>query len=208
MEDMTLAPVVSGVLVSDESEPSITFFPTDIEAVGAIEAPTSAPTESSNICDGIPHGQPVNSRDTAIEVGAFGGSPQCRANIVSICETTDWVQWSSFTGTGSVWFRATAIDDSFCHSRIEHLVSLLVPTGLDYDLHVYPYNSPVAQDAAITEGEDGELRTVTISTQDDVGIMYDDSYTYYIYVEYRSGASCQPWKLDIQGHQCLTSIAP
>jgi hypothetical protein len=128
--------------------------------------------------------------------------------MLSICEPADWVQWSTFTGTGSVWFKATAVDDSFCHSRIEHLVVLHMATGLDFDLNVYPYNSPVAQDAASTEGEGGELRTVTVSKGEEFGVMWDDSYTYYVHVESRSGGSCQPWKLEIHGHQCLYSLTP
>ncbi|CAB9521989.1 expressed unknown protein [Seminavis robusta] len=163
--------------------------------------PTNAPTEPG--CSGVPHGVAVNQRANAIVAGNYGGSTFCRASMISICKATEWIQFSKFTGTSSAWFVASAYDDSFCAADVEHKVRLEVPRGVDYDVHVYEYNSPIPHDSAMRGGEDGGAREVVISAKEVFGDILDVAFTYYIHVEYKSGASCEPWVLSISGHECL-----
>ena len=172
---------------------------TSVPTATSTSAPTSAPTRETAGCNGVAHADAQNDRTTSIDAGFFGGSSQCRANIISSCQGTEWVPFSLYSGTTTAWFTAIAFEDSFCIADVEHRVKLTVPSGVDYDLHVYRSGSASPYDSSTNDSGVDEEVVVAGDDQD----MTVDSFTYYIMVEYRSGSSCTPWTLEISGHQCL-----
>ncbi|CAB9517425.1 expressed unknown protein [Seminavis robusta] len=173
----------------------------------ATMAPTSAnPTLGFAGCMGIPHSEVARDINNPLDAGTFGGSAHCY-DFAYMCQAAEWVPFFTDSGTTSKWFIATAFcEASHCApgagpGNVEHNVKLKVPPGVDYKLNVYkvdsfaPYDMyyPNYRDAAEEEGM--AMQEVIVST-------IDDSAQYYIHVEYRSGSSCAPWTLQIDGHQC------
>ena len=171
-----------------------------IPVVDLTPLPTLAPNGDILGCNGVAHSETHNDRATAIDAGWYGGSASC-AGFLMFCEPSDWKPFNVYTGTSSAWFKATAYEDSLCLADIEHRVKLTVPSRVEYALRVYKSGSSLPYDSSI--GSD-DLTNQELTIANGEVSLSDESFSYFIQVEYLSGSSdCTPWTLEISGHQCL-----
>jgi len=82
---------------------------------------------------------------------------------------------------------------------IAHYITLEVPEGVNYDLSVYKAGSMYAHETSTNPGFGANERLVVVNPDQ---AMSNESFEYYIYVEYVSGSSCDPWKLQFLGKDC------
>lgn len=148
-----------------------------------------------NGCE-VDHSAVAGSCASAPNLGSRDGDsscgwPGCGANPF------DSSAFATRTGTGSAWFRARVVEDSYCSATLEHRIDLDVPDGVDYDLFVYKScgGTPVS-----SRGITGADESVTISASDSIGS--DEDFNYYIEVRYYSGRACAPWTLRLFGRDC------
>ena len=134
------------------------------------------------------------------DLGMMGGDLQCPNGFLGICiDDGSFDELAVRKGTDSAWFTARVVEATTCSAAIEHRIRLDVPDGVNYDLHV---QRDCAEGSAVatSSGPAGVDESITERRGDAGG--RDDSFTYYIFVEYVDGASCVEWELVVEGHAC------
>jgi hypothetical protein len=152
-------------------------------------------------CDGITengcelsHASELNSCARPTDVGEYDGDDSCGFACPG---NGTWDQFHRVTGTSSAWFKGRVHEQSTCRRTIEHRVKLEVPDGVDYDLFVYrPCGTMIGSSVRGV----GMPDQVVVRSGDD--IASDDSFDYWVEVRHLSGASCDPWTLVFEGHDC------
>lgn len=106
----------------------------------------------------------------------------------------------SVTSTQGGYMFIDALEDSGCCAYIGMLFELVVPPGIDYDLHLTGsgcYADPAWQSL----GGTGTDEVIAVWCDDDCGGA-DNSFYVNIEVRYWSGASCEPWQLNVYRRAC------
>lgn len=147
---------------------------------------------TSNGCE-VGHAAVSGSCGAGTYVGAYDGDRSCGF----ICgSNTGWDNFATQTGRTSRWFRATIREDSDCPADIEHRIRLTSPPGADYDLYVYRACGTVVGSSTSTSANDEVILRINDSTGS------SDTSDYFVEVRYYSGASCNSWTLNFDGHNC------
>lgn len=154
-------------------------------------------SNATNGCE-LGHGTTVGSCGAGTSAGTYDGDRSCGF----ICGgNTGWDTFYTGTGTRDAWFRARVREDSDCSTDIEHRVRLTVPAGIDYDLRVYRGSGcGTLVGTSTVRGTTGHSETVTVREGESTGS--DDSFDYYVHVDYVSGATCSPFTIYFDGHDC------
>ena len=134
----------------------------------------------------------TNTCDEAEDLGNTCGNTICS----SWCLTgTSWSTHTTVTGRGGHWFRLRVQDRcNHCTGEITARFSLGVPSGVDYDLHVY--EACGSHWASSTEGPGNDER-VRVSRS--ANRWQDDSFDVWVEVRYVGGTSCEDWVLIVDG---------
>jgi hypothetical protein len=88
-------------------------------------------------------------------------------------------------------------ETSSCSAELQGRLTLLSPSGANYDLYVYnPCGTMIGSSRVSTSATDTYVVHVpeTPSTDNDT--------TIYVEIRYVSGASCTPWDLTVEGRNC------
>jgi len=155
---------------------------------------SSCDGNDSNGCE-ISHATVTGTCASAVDLGSFDGDTACGFFCPS---NTSWDQFATRNGSNSAWFRARVVESSTtCSATIEHQIRLIVPPGVDYDLHVYRPCGTLVGSSTLGAGQ---TESVTVSQNDGAG--GDNSFDYWIEVRYFAGSSCSNWTLQLFGHNC------
>ncbi|MCB9731813.1 MAG: hypothetical protein H6745_04165 [Deltaproteobacteria bacterium] len=146
-------------------------------------------------CEAVLDNNP--SCGSALDLGSFNSDSTCG---FSCLVNTGYVIDASPTGRGEAWFKVKAVDNiGICSGVLHHRLKLSVPSGVDYDLYVYPScasSTPLAKGTSSA----GVDETVIVSKDDDS--LDDGSFNYWINVKYFGGHSCTDWALTVEGTRC------
>lgn len=161
---------------------------------------SSCDGSTSNGCE-IRHAAVGGSCMGGINAGAYDGDRSCGF----ICGgNTGWDNFRTYDGSNnrtSQWYRAILREDSSCNADVEHRIRLTVPPGINYNLYVYRASNCGSPHLSSTGGTGADESI--IYREDDGGIFSGtDSVNYWVEVRYISGASCTPYILYFDGHNC------
>jgi len=104
------------------------------------------------------------------------------------------------TGKRGRYFHIDAEEASSCCSYVSMRVELMVPPGSDYDLYISG-NGCFADPGFQSLNGTGANEVITIWCDDDCGGA-DNGFGVDIEVRYYSGASCDPWTLNVYNRAC------
>ncbi|CAB9513847.1 unknown protein [Seminavis robusta] len=173
-----------------ETIPPDTNIPT---MAGTALPGTAMPTTTPPGCNGVPHETLLNLT-TPTDAGSSDGDTFCEDLLGIACmEGAGFQTFNSFQGLTSQWFQAEATVGSRCNRDIKHRVTLEVPEGVNYDLKVYQGTQTNLYDSSTHGG--GIVDDVTI-------VMRNAGYSYFVFVEFVGGSSCQPWTLTFEHFSC------
>lgn len=168
--------------------------------VGGSCSGMSCPAGSSD-CDGdgttgceVDHTSATNDCASAENLGSASGDVACGF----LCGSASWVTLATRTGNTGAWFRARALECSFCPADVYHCFTLEVPAGVDYDLLAYSACGSLIGSVPAGPGETEEF---CVSRADGFS-GDDDSFDYWLEVRHRSGASCFDWRLTVESTSC------
>lgn len=128
---------------------------------------------------------------TAVDLGSYCGDNACGF----LCPGTSYrTVGTARTGLTSTWFRARAVECSYCPgATILARVTLVSPPGVDYNLFVYrACGTPVGSATAGAGMQD------RVEVRESDSELSSDTFDYYIEVRHVSGASCTPWRLTLE----------
>ncbi len=170
----------------------VTDAPTDTPT----DTPTDVPTDGScpsgsSLCSGtcVNHGTNPSTCVAAMNLGSYCGDTSCG----TFCPSTSYRTVATRTGTSSQWFRARAVECSYCAASLVARVNLTVPPGVDYDLFIHrPCGTVVGRSLNLAGIND------QVSLSEPESAATSDSFDYYIEVRYVSGSSCAPWTLTLE----------
>lgn len=148
----------------------------------------------SNGCE-VDHAAVVGSCVPVDNVGTFEGDTRCGPFCPG---NTIWNLFGARTGKSSAWFRARVREASSCPTSIQHRIRLSVPDGVDFDLYIYRSCGVPVSSSTGSAGVDEEI--IITQTENNAS---DDSFDYYVEVRFTAGASCTPWSLTFEGHDCV-----
>jgi hypothetical protein len=138
----------------------------------------------------------ANSCATSDDVGAGCGDINC-GSVIS-CSNATWGTLATRNGKGSKWFKAHANECAGCCADVEAHIELVVPPGVNYDLHAY---AACGQLIASSANPTGQTESFVLFLEDDC-LGGDSGFDYWIEVRYVAGSSCQDWKLTFQKSSC------
>lgn len=104
------------------------------------------------------------------------------------------------TGTRGKFFNISALEDSSCCAYVSLRFELVVPPGVDYDLHVTG-NACMADPGFQSLNGAGLNEVITVWCEDDCG-GGDTGFDAGIEVRYYGGHSCDPWTLNVYRREC------
>jgi hypothetical protein len=136
-----------------------------------------------------------NTCGTPGEAGSFPGDSNCEP--WPACHAASYGVFNTVVHTGPHWYRARALEVSACLGPISARVTLTPPAGTDYDLFVY---GPCGTLLGSSTNGGAAVDQVTVSKADTLAA--DDSFDYYVYVDYFSGVDCAPFVLTLEGRSC------
>jgi hypothetical protein len=159
-------------------------------------------------CDGDDHngceiwlGAPVLPALATIDLGShcgdFGCGSHSRCTAVGFDMST-LMGWQEAVGSLAMFAKVKECTSCWFTDLGAHIV-LRSPPSADYDLHVFK--------GILAGTKVGSSTNVGAGVQDALSIRFTDNvlvseYTYYIVVEWKSGASCEEWRLEIYGTTC------
>ncbi len=103
-------------------------------------------------------------------------------------------------GTQGRFFSIDADEASSCCSFVAMRFELLVPAGVDYDLYLSGSGCAVDPAWQSLQGT-GQTENIVVYCNDDCGGA-DNGFTVNVEVRYWSGASCQPYTLNVYRRNC------
>lgn len=164
--------------------------------IGCNGAASNCDGDFSNGCE-VQHDHLLgaNSCNNPENLGTHCGDTICGTGCAS---TSPIAVVATRTGKNSRWFKAKINDCLTCGGTgqtLQHIIELLIPTGINYDLIVYTACGRLRAVSAL----EGPQDYVDISVPDRTGAV-DDTLSYIIEVRYISGQSCEPWTLKLYAH--------
>ena len=130
--------------------------------------------------------------------GVFLGTWDADAATGFLCPSQACSLAVTQTGNRGRYLYINAHEGSACCAYVALRVELIVPSGADYDLYVS--GSPFCDPFGCSSTQVGN-DTITAWANDDCSAA-DNSFTLQIEVRYHSGASCQPWTLNVYRRGC------
>jgi len=159
--------------------------------------PTMAPTVGE--CDGVPHSWSPNDATTPEYAGLWAGNNICDGSFCDSPFRSKFDEFETYNGTTSQWFQAKAVmgffpmcSKSIIPKLVKHRVSLEVPPGVNYAIHVYVGNSTNLYDSAAPEFTHHNTSFVEME------VSQSSDFEYWVHVEYLAGSSCEPWYLYLE----------
>ncbi|MFA6034522.1 MAG: choice-of-anchor D domain-containing protein [Myxococcota bacterium] len=136
---------------------------------------------------------------TAPWQGSACGEENC--NIALFCQTGAGYRafWNA-SAVGNRWYHSKADDCSGCTTYVSHKIEFSVPVGVTYRLKVYRIDCGSNVFDTLVSG-----KTLVLDKDSNPKTplrMNNSSFDYWIRVEYVSGASCDPWSLNVLYNKC------
>ena len=139
-------------------------------------------------------------------LGAYSGDnndgfPICAAQSCALVQTR--------IGTNGRWFHMRALEASDCCAYVAATFELVVPEGVDFDLHVSQACRCVRWDHVASNWVDGcsgtngpgQTEHIVAWCDDDCGGA-DDSFDAIVEVRYAGGLTCEEWRLNVSRRDC------